>query len=50
MVTAGWCRIVRVSVSDELPLVTSRLTVTLPDACGAPRFSVACAVVGLVML
>src|SRR5687767_1230392 len=41
---------VRVSLSDALPLVTSRFTVTLPEACGTPRFSVAFAAMGLVML
>src|SRR5688572_7541379 len=50
LLTAGLCRRVRVSVSDELPLVTSRFTVTLLATVGEPRFSVALALVGFVML
>src|SRR5262249_11661491 len=46
----GWCRNERVSVSDELPLVISSVTVTSCAAVGVFRFSVAMALVGLVMV
>src|SRR5688572_6988908 len=45
--TTGWCRMTRDSVSDELPLVTSRFTVMSLAACGTPRLSVAFAAIGL---
>src|SRR5690348_5345954 len=50
VLATGWCRNERVSVSEELPLVISRLTVTSCAAVGVLRFNVATGLVEFVML
>src|SRR4051812_10845719 len=50
VLAAGWCRKERDSLSDELPLVISRLTVTSCAAVGVFRLSVAMALIGFVMV